>query len=405
MKEKFKTIVTNKRIIVIIFALFALTASIQSLVSGKKTFYQGGIEYNHYNNYTIFEKSFSHLINNQDLYILYPNEYWDLYKYTPTFSVFFGFFATFPDWIGLNLWNFLNAFILLIAVYYLPRLENFKKGLILMIILVELMTSMQNSQSNALLAGLLVLSFGLLENKKYLLGTLCIVFSAYIKLFGIVGFALFLFYPKKWKLSLYTILWSILLFFIPLAFVDFNQYIKLFQSYWAMLNNDYSTSYGYSVMGWLNSWFGIRLNKNIIVLAGMVVFLIPLFRLNQYKNYTFKYLTLTSILIWIVIFNHKAESPTFIIAMTGVSLWFISSEKNISNIALFISAFILTSLSPTDIFPRFLREEYVIPYTLKVLPCIIIWLKIIYDMIILKKDKITEKYSIQHSLISNGGEV
>jgi hypothetical protein len=267
------------------------------------------------------------------------------------------------------------------------------------------MTSMQNSQSNALLAGLLVLSFGLLENKKYLLGTLCIVFSAYIKLFGIVGFALFLFYPKKWKLSLYTILWSILLFFIPLAFVDFNQYIKLFQSYWAMLNNDYSTSYGYSVMGWLNSWFGIRLNKNIIVLAGMVVFLIPLFRLNQYKNYTFKYLTLTSILIWIVIFNHKAESPTFIIAMTGVSLWFISSEKNISNIALFISAFILTSLSPTDIFPRFLREEYVIPYTLKVLPCIIIWLKIIYDMIILKKDKITEKYSIQHSLISNGGEV
>jgi hypothetical protein len=162
-----------------------------------------------------------------------------------------------------------------------------------------------------------------------------------------------------------------------------------------MLNNDHTISYGYSVMGWLNSWFDIELNKNTIVLVGSVVFLIPFSRFNQYKNYTFKYLALTSILIWIVIFNHKAESPTFIIAMTGVALWFISSEKSIFNIVLFSCAFILTTLSPTDIFPGFLREEYVKPFTLKAFPCIIIWTKIIYDMIVLKKDKITEKYGTQ----------
>ena len=138
--------------------LLALGASIQSLTSGMKTYNEGNIEYNKYNNYTIFEKSFDHLKNNQDLYVLYPNEHWDLYKYTPTFSVFFGLFSIFPDWIGLNLWNLFNTLFLVVAIYYLPRLNNTEKGLILLILSIETMTSIQNTQSNALMAGLLVLS-------------------------------------------------------------------------------------------------------------------------------------------------------------------------------------------------------------------------------------------------------
>ena len=192
MKEKLTKIISVKRNLIILFAILALFASIQSLVSGTKT-YDGGRKYNKYNNYTIFEKSFKHLKSNQDLYVLYPEEHWDLYKYTPTFSAFFGFFAVFPDWIGLNLWNLLNAFVLLFAIYYLPKINNYEKGLILLIVLFELMTSLQNHQSNALIAGLLVLSYGLMEKKRFFLATICIVFSVFIKLFGIIGFLLFVF--------------------------------------------------------------------------------------------------------------------------------------------------------------------------------------------------------------------
>ena len=96
--------------------------------------------------------------------------------------------------------NILNAFILLISVYFLPKVNTYQKGLILILLVVELMTSMQNEQSNALIAGLLILAFVLLDKDRYLFATLCIVFSVFIKLFGVVGFALFLFYSKKWKL-------------------------------------------------------------------------------------------------------------------------------------------------------------------------------------------------------------
>lgn len=398
MKCKIKNIVSDKRVLIALYVLFVLAASIQSLTSGKKTFKNDGIEYNHYNNYTIFEKSFDHLKNQQDLYILYPQEQWDLYKYTPSFSVFFGVFNMLPDWFGLNLWNLLNAMTLLLAVYYLPRLNNYQKGIILLIVLMELIGSMQNEQSNALIAGLLILSFGLLEKDKPLFATLCIVLSGFIKLFGIVGFALFLFYPKKFKSILYALLWTLILLAIPLLFVDFDQIAKLYSSYLNLLVNDHDASYGYSVMGWLHSWFSVDINKNLTVAFGGIVFLLPLCRIKMYKEFVFRYLLLCSILIWIVIFNHKAESPTFIIAMSGIALWFVKSEKNRLNIVLIIMAFILISLSFTDIIPKYLRNEFVKPYVLKAFPCILIWLKIIYDMITLKRENHTTQHALDKSV-------
>lgn len=387
MKDRLKTIISDKRIILAIYILFALLASIQSLI-GTKTYHEGGIVYNRYNNYTIFEKSFEHLINHQDLYILYPEEHWDFYKYTPSFSVFFGVFYILPDWLGLSLWNLFNAIVLLFAIYYLPKLSAFHKGLILIIVLIELITSMQHEQSNALIAGLIVLSFGLLEKNKSFWATLCIVFAMFIKLFGIVGFALFLFYPQKWKSALYALFWAAVLLILPLLFIDFEQYTRLYRSYIDLLTNDHNSSYGYSVMGWIHSWLSIELNKNMIVAIGVIIFLLPFYKIKQYREFIFKYLIVSSILIWIVIFNHKAESPTFIIAMTGVALWFVQSEKNTFNIILFANAFILTTLSPTDIFPGYLREEFVKPYVLKAFPCILIWIKIIYNMIVLREKRI-----------------
>jgi hypothetical protein len=384
MKGKVRKILSNKTFLISLYVLFALVASIQSLVLSPKNNHEDVTEYNKYNNYTIFEKSFHHLKNDQDLYVAYPDEHWDLFKYTPSFSVFFGLFAIFPDWLGLNLWNLLNALVLLSAIYYLPKLNNSQKGWVLLIVLMELMGSLMNEQSNALIAGLLVFSFGLLENKKPLIASLCIVLTVFIKLFGVVGFALFLFYPQKWKLALYSLGWTMVMLLIPFFIIDYDQYASLFHSYGNLLSNDHIISNGFSVMGWLNSWFSMDINILIVILTGAGLFLLPLVRFGAHKFFSFRYLTLASILIWIVIFNHKAESPTYIIAMTGVALWFIEREKSTMNIVLFVGAFVLTTLSATDIFPGVIREEFVLPYALKAFPCILIWIKIIYDMMRMK---------------------
>lgn len=380
-----RNFISNKFFIAVIVSLFAIAAGVQSILKKSEYYPEVQKTYTHYNNYIIFKNSFEHLRENKDLYQTYPEEHWDLYKYSPTFSLFMGLFAIFPDAAGLTLWNLLNALVLLLAVYSLPKLTVKQKGLTLLLCIFELMTSMQNSQSNALMAGLLIFSFVFMEKDKILLAAFCIVASMYIKIFGIVGMAMFLFYPQKLKAAFYSSFWICILFLLPLLLISFDQLIFLYKSWGNMLSHDYQSAYSLSVMGIVNTWFNLDINKNIILVPGAILFMIPFLFIRNYKELSFRILALASTLIWIIIFNHKAESPTFIIAMTGACIWYFSSPPSRINLYLFIFAFILTSLSPTDIFPKIIRDTFVKPYALKALPCILIWIKIIYDMITFNK--------------------
>ena len=255
------------------------------------------------------------------------------------------------------------------------------------LILIELIGSIQHSQSNGLMAGLIVFAFILLEKKQIALASLLIVLTIFIKLFGIVAFALFMFYPGKLKAITYTIGWTLLLAFLPLIVISLPQLSFLYQSWLNLLQNDHSASLGLSVAGWINSWFGIE-SKNLILVSGVILFCLPFLKYKFFNDLQFRLFFLSSILIWIVIFNHKAESPTFVIAITGVSIWFSYQKVKTENVILVITALILTVLSPTDIFPRSIRNNYVVPYVLKAVPCILIWLKITLDLIFYRRENL-----------------
>jgi hypothetical protein len=375
-------ILANTKIILVIYIVATIAVSLQLLTLGKKNILPTHPAYTQYNNYVIFKQSHFHLIEGKDLYKLYLDECWDYYKYSPAFSLLFGMFAYFPDIIGLSLWNLLNALLLFLSIRYLPHFSNQKKNSILFFVLIELITSLQNSQSNGLMAALIIFTFNFLENKKYLWATLCVVFSIFIKIFGGVAFVLFIFYPDKWKLILYSIFWTIVFFFLPLLVVTHHQLLFLYERWWILLGLDHAVSNGLSVMNWLNIWFNLTIKKNIVLLFGMMLFLLPLIRIKQYKNFQFKLLLLASCLLWIVIFNHKAESPTFIIAICGIAIWFFSEHRKWFDAVLVIIAFIFTSLSVTDIFPPFVRTHYFIPIAIKVTPCIFVWIKIMYELLV-----------------------
>lgn len=380
-----KKLLVNPWFVFGVYMLLVLGATLQSYFGNPTSF--NGLEYTSYNNYIIFKQSFFHLIEGKDLFILYPEEHWDLYKYSPTFSLLMAPLAILPDLLGLFFWNVLNALVLFFGIKKLSLPNRFKAtsfqdahAFILLYVGLELMTSLQNEQSNGLLAGLIILAFVFLEKEKIWLGTLCIALTFYIKIFGIVAFALFLVYPQKGKFMLSSAVWMIVLGLLPVVVVGMDQLIFLYESWGRMLGEDHAASYGYSVMGWLQSWFGVDVSKNVIVLLGIALFCWPLVKIKEYKQYDFRWRLLASILIWVVIFNHKAESPTFVIAMSGVGIWYFFSEKNKINLALVVLAFVFTSLSPTDLFPRFLREQFVIPYVMKAVFCILIWGKVVWEM-------------------------
>ncbi len=366
----------NPKFILGAYIFFALAASTGEYLKGKEF----GI-FTHYNNFLIFRQSFPHLIHYIDLYKNHEPEHFDFYKYSPAFAIAMAPFTLVPDLPGLIAWNLLNALVLFFAIKSLPLKNDPAKIFILWFILQELLTNMQSSQSNGLVVALLIFGFNKFEKGNVFFAALFILLSAYIKIYGALALVLFLFYPDKLKFIFSCLLWVVMLTFIPLLFVSFDQLIFLYKSWYRIVAEDHAAQlqYGISLLGLIHTWFNTDPNKNILFLAGLTILCLPLIRINHYKELSFRINYFASVLIWLIIFNHRGESPTYIIAITGIAIWFFSSPKKIVDMYLVVFAFILTSLSPTDLFPRYLRTHFVVPYTLKALPCILIWIKITID--------------------------
>ncbi|GAC1591405.1 MAG: glycosyltransferase family 87 protein [Ginsengibacter sp.] len=369
-----------------VFIVATIIATVQSLLLPLKTFEQGGIHYTEYNNYIIFKQSFYHLIHHQDLFILYPTEQWDLFKYSPTFALLMAPLAILPNFLGLFIWNLLNTMVLYFAMWQVPFASDKKRMLAFAFILIELITSIQNTQSNGLIAGLIVLAYIFLEKKRVGLAALFITLTVFIKLFGIIAFLLFLLYPDKIKAICYSILWFVMLTLLPLLVISPSGLLSEYKSWALLLHNDQVINYGLSVMGWIYTWFGISLNKTWVVLVGGMILLVPMLNIKAHQFTRYRVYYLAAILLWVIIFNHKAESPTFIIAAVGIAIWYFYEKQGMFDTSLLITAFVFTILSATDLFPTSVKRNFLEPYVLKAVPCIFIWIRIIYEMLFMKED-------------------
>jgi hypothetical protein len=344
--------------------------------------------YTHYNNYIIFRQAFEHLVRGDDLYVQYLVEHWDYFRYSPSFAAAFGLFAWMPDLPGLLIWNTLNASMLLLALWSVTAArfrDERVRAAAAWLVAIEMMTALQNAQSNVLIAGLLILAFTLLERGRLRLAALAIVAAAFIKPFALAGLTLGLFYPRKQSFVAWSALWIVAIAALPLLIVTPLQLVRVYASWWRLLDMDFAGSDGLSVMGWLTSWFRLTPPKTFVDLAGVALFCWPLLlgvtMVERATAPLYRLLMLANVLIWVVIFNHKAESSTYIIAMGGIALWYFGQAKSRGNFMLLMVAFVFTCLSPTDLFPRAWGERFFDPYKIKAVPCILIWLKITHELV------------------------
>ena len=361
----------------LVYLLAALVVSFLKLSVGDNQY-----GYTAYENYLIFKNSFPHLSGGLNPYAAYPAEQWDLFKYSPAFALAMAPFTLLPDWLGLPWWNLVNALPLLGAVLRLPVLDEPKRRFMAWFILPELVISMQNSQSNGLTAALLLWTFISLEKQKPVYGAACTAAGGFLKIFGIFAAVPAMVYSQSGKFLIALAGWTVFFLLAPLLMLSPEQLWQVYVWWWELLRDDHSASIGLSVPGWLETWFGWQAPKLGVTLAGMALLIASVIAVNRLPSTVNRSLLWASVLIWVVIFNHKAESPTFVIALCGVALWYLTDETPVRwKKILFWTAFAFASLSPTDMFPRFLREQWVQPYVLKAVPCIFIWFIITWKLL------------------------
>jgi hypothetical protein len=365
------------RIIFTIYTIITIIATLHLISLGYVTF--GGIQATSYNNYFIYTQSFFHLLHNQNLYIEYSGAYWDLYKYTPTFALFMGLFAYLPIPFGVVLWNLLNFWVMYTGIRSLS-LPTKANALIYGFILFEFITSIQAVQCNVLMAGLLLHTFTSFEKKQLFKAALFLICATFIKGYGAIGFLIFIFYPQKGRFLLYSFLLFIVFTLLPLYVTD--KLLWQYQNWFAMMLTDYNTSYGLSFVGVLYAWFHIDA-KIAITAIGIFILLVPLTLTYQYSNRQYRLHYLAFLMVWMLVFNHKAESPTYIIATLGIAIWYFTLPKvHVWQTCMVVSVFIFTTLSHTDIFPPFIRYSFIYPYYIKAVPCIIASIALHYNIIL-----------------------
>ena len=357
----------------LVYALAAVAGSVQRLAMGRLP---NG--YTAYENYLIFKTSYLQLASGANPYAGIPGGPWDLFKYSPAFALGMAPFTLLPDWLGVPIWNLLNALPLLYAILNLPILTQPQRIFCAWFVLPELVISLQNSQSNGITVALLLFAWIAFEQDRPAKAAGWVAASTFIKIFGIFAVLPGLLYARWGRFSLGLIVWSVVLLLVPLVLVSPHHLLQVYRWWIELLRADQAVSVGLSVEGWLQTWFGWEPSKTLVMGAGFAVFGASVLAARRLARTVphYRVLAWASLLLWVVIFNHKAESPTYIIAMCGVALWYCMSEKKTWEKGLCWTAFVLASLSPTDIFPRYLREVWVQPYVLKAVPCIIIWIVI-----------------------------
>jgi len=346
----------------------------------------------HINNYLIFKNVFWHSVQQQNLYNHYPSEYFDKNHYGPFFSLIIAPFALLPNFIGVLLWATLNVGILFYAVHKLP-VSHWAKNIILLISLIEMLTSVQNLQFNPMLCSWIILTYVCIKEDKLGLAAMFIVAGTLVKLYGIVGIAFIFFTTERKKLISYLIVWAIIFFCLPMLISSpkfvLNSYLDW---YHVLVEKNIENVSSYQNMGMtdisaigfvkrVSGWHDLS-NLYFIVPAGILT-LLPLARFSKWTEEKFQLSYLAQVLIGVVIFSTSAESPTYVIAVVGFAIWYILSAPKPSQWMYYVLAFVLvlTVFSPTDLFPRYIRKEFVIRYSLKALPCLIAWLIITFQLI------------------------
>lgn len=345
------------------------------------------IKINRCNNFLIFKYVFWHTWEQVSLYAPYPDCYFDTNHYGPFFSIVVAPFAVLPHPLGLLFWDVLMVVALFCSIRKLP-MEQGKQIFIYWFCAHELLTALFMSQFNIAIAAIIVATYYCIEKEKDVTAALFIMIGTFVKLYGIVGLAFFFFSKHKIRFVLALLGWAAVCFVLPMLISSPEYIVGQYKEWYVSLSgknmeNMFSNMQNQSLLGLVRKISHVSTYSDLwLIVPGILAFCYPYLRIKQYKNLAFRYAFLASVLMFVVLFSTGSESSTYIIALLGVAIWYVTApwERNRWDVALMVFAFILTSMSPSDLFPAYIRKNFVQPYALKALPCVLVWFKLIYEM-------------------------
>jgi len=324
------------------------------------------------NNLKIFRWSFFHLLGQQDIYAPYPDHYYDIFKYSPSWAMLFAPFALPPMAIGFFLWDLGAALLLYHAVQRL--LPEREARLALAIAYLEFAAAMQHaSNTNSVTVALIIMAFVALEQGRHVEAGIAVATGALMKVYPLAALTFGLFHGRKGRLAGAFAAALAALVALPLLVTPPAELLAQWRSWGRVLERD-ALEQGYSVMHLVDVWTGVVWPNWPQQLAGAALLLLPLaLRRHQWGDSHFRRLFLCSVLLYVLIFNHEAEPPSFVVGFTGIAIWYAMSRHTAVRNALMGFAFVGVPLLHSELVPWSIRQHALAPEVM-IYPCVVLWL-------------------------------
>lgn len=321
--------------------------------------------------FLLYREAFHDLIAGRNLYVDRSAEYLDFFRYSPTFALAFGPIALLPEAAGLLLWNTLNAMALYLAIRAL--LPERQARVAQLIALADLVRSMQSSQMNALLTALMIASCLAYARDRSWRGALAVNAGAFSKIFPAASGIFALLRPDRVRHLLALAAVAVVMLLLPALVVGPGELLQQYR-WWSVIAPGQSKPW-FSLMDLLNVWTGRAWPTAPIQAAGLALFLLPVaVRRDAWLDAGWQRLLLCSLLLFSVLFNHRAETPSYVIALAGIGIWFAAGPRSRLHVAALVLALLLATVGTSDLTPKAVREEFLEPWRIKVVPLIIAWI-------------------------------
>jgi hypothetical protein len=298
-------------------------------------------------NLEVFRHASRALLAGRDLY---DGSSVDWFKYSPTFALLFLPFAWMPAWLAAALWGAINfgaAFLGIDAItrsshshargtlpsrsgYLAPSasardMRSQRRRTVLLASLPGILLATDGDQANLLVAGLMLLAFDAFERNRTLAGALAVALGAFVKIFPLAA-VLFALFHRDRERSLFRVIVLIGVgVVVPLIVLRPSELAAEYASWLALLRVDHANRWGWSLVTIARDDLGIP--AMTIQIAAGATLAVPIIggigmRMSAHESARFRRLFAASLLMLIVLCNHRSEYTSFVISAIGVGLWF-----------------------------------------------------------------------------------
>jgi hypothetical protein len=247
------------------------------------------------------------------------------YFYSPTFALLFLPFTWAPAWLGATLWSLINFAMAFAGIDRVIE-DDRQKRIALSVALAGIVLVTDGDQSNPLVAGAMLLALVAFERGRSGAGAGLVAGAGFIKIFPFAAAAFAVFDRHRRRTIWCLLAFVIALGAMPLLVCGPRTLLTEYSSWERLVARDHG-NHGWSMMSVLQDSLHVSWPSAYVQVAAAVVQGVPLalgarFGADSHWRRTFA----CTLFAFFVLFNHRAEYTTFVLAAIASAIWWATSS-------------------------------------------------------------------------------